>query len=71
MERRADIFVIIVEFKNQFQPSTPRLSPKTDENLEYLEDDDVVVEEDKITYNGKEPVVMDDCDNITHCEDLF
>ena len=45
--------------------------PKTDENLEYLEDDDVVVEEDKITYNGKEPVVMDDCDNITHCEDLF
>lgn len=45
--------------------------PKTDENLEYLEDDDVVVEDDKITYNGKEPVVMDDCDNITHCEDLF
>lgn len=45
--------------------------PETDENLEYLEDDDVVVEEDKITYNDKEPVIFDDGDSVTHCEDLF
>ena len=44
---------------------------KTDENLEYLEDDDVVVDEDKITYTGKEPVIIDDCDNITHLRGSF
>ena len=44
--------------------------PKTDENLEYLEDDDVVVEEDHILYKGNDPIIFDD-GNVTHCEKLF
>lgn len=45
--------------------------PKAEEYLEYLDDEDVVIEEDGITYRGQDPVIFDDCDNINSCEDLF
>ena len=45
--------------------------PKVGEFLYYLNEEDVVIEEDGITYRGQDPVIFDDCDNIECCEDLF
>lgn len=46
--------------------------PEAEEALEYLDEEDVVIEENGITtYKGKDPVIFDDCDNIECCEDLF
>lgn len=42
-----------------------------EECLDYLDEDDVELNEGKITFKGNDPVVIDDCDTITHCEDLF
>lgn len=46
---------------------------KAEECLEYLDEDDVEFndEDEKITFQGNDPVIIDDCDNIIHCEDLF
>lgn len=44
---------------------------ETDECLEYLDEEDVVIEEDGFTYKGEDPVIFDDCDNIDSCEDSF
>lgn len=44
---------------------------KAEESLEYLDDEDVVIEEDGITYRGQDPVIFDSCDNIDCREELF
>lgn len=44
---------------------------KAEECLEYLDEEDVEFNDEEITFKGNDPVIIDDCDNIIHCEDLF